>query len=136
MLGATALPAEGVGAQSVVAVRPIRGANMIGPDDVSIAKDKDAPGAYHDLSEVVGMEAKVTLYPNRPILKGQIGSPAIVERNALVKMIYAEGPLNISTEGRVLDRGGVGDMVRVMNLSSRQIVTGEIESNGTIRVAR
>lgn len=71
-----------------------------------------------------------------PILKGQIGAPAIVERNQLVKMIYAEGPLNIATDGRTLDRGGPGDQIRVMNLSSRQVVTGSVAPNGTIRVAR
>lgn len=133
---AAALPLEWAGAQAVVAVRGIRGTQMIGAEDVAIAEDKDAPGAYHDVSEVVGKEAKATLYPGRPILRGQLGPPAIVERNQLVKMIYAEGPLNISTEGRVLDRGGVGETIRVMNLSSRQVVTGEIEPDGTIRVAR
>jgi flagellar basal body P-ring formation protein FlgA len=135
LLGAAVPPAPAE-AQAVVPVRAVRGTHMIGPDDVAIAEDTDAPGAYHDLSEVVGLEAKVTLYPGRPILKGQVGAPAIVERNQLVRMIYAEGPLNIKTEGRVLDRGGVGDTVRVMNLSSRQIVTGDIEPDGTVRVAR
>lgn len=135
LMGA-AVPLEFAQAQAVVPVRAIRGANMIGPEDVVVSEDKDAPGAYHDVENVVGQEAKVTLYPGRPILKGQIGTPAIIERNQLVKMIFAEGPLNIATEGRALDRGGVGETVRVMNLSSRQVVTGSVEPNGTIRVAR
>lgn len=136
VLMAAALPVEFALAQAVVPIRAIRGAQVIGPEDVAIAEDKDAPGAYHDASAVVGQEAKVSLYPGRPILKGQIGAPAIVERNQLVKMIYAEGPLNIATDGRTLDRGGPGDQIRVMNLSSRQVVTGSVAPNGTIRVAR
>ncbi|MEM8569730.1 MAG: flagellar basal body P-ring formation chaperone FlgA [Pseudomonadota bacterium] len=123
-------------AQAVVPIRAIRGANMIGMEDVTISEEADAPGAYRDVASVVGQEAKVTLYPGRPILKGQIGTPALVERNQLVKMIFAQGPLNISTDGRVLDRGGVGENVRVMNLSSRQVVTGSVQPNGTIKVAQ
>jgi flagellar basal body P-ring formation protein FlgA len=132
----TLVPPGSALAQAVVAIRAIRGTSMIGPEDVEVANESDAPGAFHDVDEVIGREAKVTLYPGRPILKGQIGAPAIVERNAMVKMIYADGSLNIVTDGRVLDRGGIGDLIRVMNLSSRQVVTGSVEPDGTIKVAR
>ncbi len=136
VLMSAALPAEFAQAEAVVAVRAIRGSQMIGPEDVAVSEEADAPGAIRDPAAVIGQEAKVTLYPGRPILQGQIGTPAIVERNQLVKMIYSEGPLNIATDGRTLDRAGVGEMVRVMNLTSRQVVTGSVEPDGTIRVAR
>ena len=38
------------------------------------------------------MEAKVALYPGRPILASQLGAPALVERNAVVRMAYRERP--------------------------------------------
>lgn len=132
----TAVPAGALLAQSVMAIRPIRGSKIIGPDDVEVAQDMDVVGAIRELDEVVGREAKVTLYPGRPILRGQVGAPAIVERNAVVKMLYSAGPLSIVTDGRVLDRGGVGETVRVMNLSSRQIVSGSVAPDGTIKVSQ
>ncbi|MCB1352115.1 MAG: flagellar basal body P-ring formation protein FlgA [Rhodobacteraceae bacterium] len=131
-----ALPSEPPSAQAVVPVRAIRGTNIVGAEDVEIAKDKDLPGAIHALEDVVGQEAKVTLYPGRPILRGQVGAPALVERNAVVRMIYEQGPLNITADGRVLDRGGVGETVRVMNLSSRQIVAGTVEADGSVKVEK
>ena len=92
------------------------------------------PGAVSDLAEIVGKEAKVTLYPGRPILIDQIGPPALIERNQQVKMSYADGPLSIMTEGRALDRGGVGETIRVMNLTSKQIVSGAVAADGSIKV--
>ena len=51
-------------------------------------------------------------------------------------MIYIEGPLRIVTEGRALDRAGAGEPVRVMNLASRQTVTGTVGADGSIEVGQ
>jgi flagellar basal body P-ring formation protein FlgA len=132
----TALPAAMAAAEAVVTIRAIRGTNIVGAEDVELSEKADAPGAYTKLEDVVGKEAKVTLYPGRPVLKGQIGPPAIVERNGVVKMLYLDGPLSIMTDGRVLDRGGIGEIVRVMNLTSRQVVSGTVEPDGSIKVSQ
>jgi flagella basal body P-ring formation protein FlgA len=52
-----------------------------------------------------------------------------------VRMSYMHGPLRIDTEGRALDRAAAGEAVRVMNLASRQTVTGTVEPDGTIEVS-
>ena len=94
------------------------------------------PGAVGAIEDAVGQEAKVALYPGRPILESQLGAPALVERNAVVRMSYAGGPLRIVTEGRALDRAAAGEPVRVMNLASRQTVTGTVAPDGSIEVER
>ena len=49
-------------------------------------------------------------------------------------MSYMRGPLRIVTEGRALDRAAVGQPVRVMNLASRQTVSGTVAEDGSIEV--
>jgi flagella basal body P-ring formation protein FlgA len=127
------LAAGAVLAQSVTAVRAIRSQSLIGADDVTL-DDATVPGGVAELAAVVGREARVTLYPGRPILAAQLGPPALVERNQLVRMVFQRGPLTIGSEGRALDRGGVGERIRVMNLGSRQIVTGAVTEEGGIEV--
>ena len=127
------IAAGAVLAQSVTPVRAIRSQSVIGPEDVELA-EQSVPGAVAELAAVVGREARVTLYPGRPILTEQIGAPALVERNALVRMNYVRGPLRIVTDGRALDRAGAGEPVRVMNLTSRQTVTGVVAPDGSVEV--
>jgi len=129
----TLLAAGAVLADTVQVVRAVRGQSILGPDDLTIVAG-DVPGAIATVEEAAGKEAKVTLYPGRPILRAQLGAPALVERNALVRMNYARGPLHIVTDGRALDRGGVGEPVRVMNLTSKQTVTGIVAADGSIEV--
>jgi flagella basal body P-ring formation protein FlgA len=80
------------------------------------------------------MAARRLLVPGRPIMPGDIGAPAIVKRNGHVALVYQSGGLTIRAEGRALSEGAAGDMVRVMNLASRQTITGTVMPDGTIEV--
>ena len=127
------LAAGAVLAQSVTPIRAIRSKTVLAPEDLALAEET-VPGAIAAIEDAVGLEAKVALYPGRPILLSQVGAPALVERNAVVRMSYMRGALRIVTEGRALDRAAAGEAVRVMNLASRQTVTGTVAPDGTIEV--
>ncbi|MBM9596124.1 flagellar basal body P-ring formation chaperone FlgA [Roseitranquillus sediminis] len=129
---ALALPAP-AHAETVVAAHTIRSQSILTAQDVTTIPD-DTPGALTHVDDAVGMEARVNLYAGRPIRYGDIGPAAIVDRNQIVTLVYDQGGLSIATEGRSLGRGGVGDRIRVMNLSSRATVNGTIASDGTVRV--
>ncbi|MGY6410064.1 MAG: flagellar basal body P-ring formation chaperone FlgA [Alkalilacustris sp.] len=127
-------PAPPVLAETLVATRTIRPATPIGPADIALVPERHA-GALSDPSEVLGMEARVALYPGRPIRPGDVGPAAVVERNGIVPLVFRRGGLTILAEGRALGRGAPGETVRVMNLSSRSTVSGVIASDGSVHVA-
>ncbi|HMO73049.1 MAG TPA: flagellar basal body P-ring formation chaperone FlgA [Paracoccaceae bacterium] len=117
-------------ADTLVAARTIRALTVIAPEDLARG---DGPGLT-DLADVVGQEARVTLYAGRPIRPGDIGPPAVVERNGRLDLLFAAGGLSIRAEGRALDRGGAGDVIRVMNTASRSIVTVRLSADGRAHV--
>jgi flagella basal body P-ring formation protein FlgA len=82
------------------------------------------------------MEARVALYPGRPVQAHHVQPPTLIERNQIVPLVYAHGGLQILTEGRALSRAGAGEYVRVMNLVSRATVTGRVTADGQIEVTR
>ena len=114
----TLLPA-GAWADTVLAARTLRAETVLTAQDVK-TEPGETPGALDDPLLAVGMEARVTLYSGRPIRPEDLGAPAIVDL----------------TEGRALGRGGVGDTIRVMNLSSRTTVTGRIAHDGQVLVGQ
>ncbi|SPJ24642.1 flagellar basal body P-ring formation chaperone FlgA [Palleronia abyssalis] len=120
-------------ADILVAARTIRAQSMIGAEDLSLTAGSPN-GLLSDPSDAIGMEARVTLYAGRPIRPGDIGPPALIERNQIVTIHYAQGGLRIRTEARALDRAGAGDHVRVMNMSSRATVFGEVQPDGSVLV--
>lgn len=122
-----------VAAETLVAARTLRSQAMIGPQDV-LVQAGDVAGSLTRPNQVVGMEARITLYAGRPILADQIGPPALVQRNQTVLLIFRRGTLSILTEGRSLGRGGAGDVIKVMNIASRSTVSGVIGADGHVRV--
>ncbi|WP_151718873.1 flagellar basal body P-ring formation chaperone FlgA [Gemmobacter serpentinus] len=126
-----ALLAQPAIAESVAPARTIRAATVIAAADLAMVP-QDLRDGFQNPDEVVGQEARVTLYAGRPIRMDEIGPPALVDRNQIVTLTYHVSGLRIAAEGRSLARGGVGDMIRVMNLSSRSTVTGSVRADGTV----
>lgn len=120
-------------ADIVVATRTIRANTLIGPGDVA-ATPGESGGFLSDPIEAVGRESRVTLYAGRPVRPGDIGAPALIERNQIVTLNFISNGLSISADGRALDRAGAGDRLRVMNLSSRTTVIGEVAEDGSVHV--
>lgn len=116
-------------AGSVVAARTLRAQTVITAQDIAIS-DEVIPGAASDPQAVIGLETRIAIYPGRPLHPGDLGPPAIVERNQTVQMAYQRGRLFIQTEGRALDRGAIGDTIRVMNSTSKATVTARIGADG------
>ncbi len=115
---AAAAPAS---AETLVAATTIRGGEVIAAGEVAVVPG-ETPGALRDPAEAVGLEARVNLYPGRPIRGGDVGPPAVIGRNDIVTLRYAQGTLSIVTEGRALDRAAQGERLRILNLSSRSTV--------------
>ena len=120
-------------ADSVVATRTIKAQSVVQMDDVTLA-ERAIPNALDNVASAVGQEARISIYAGRPILAADLGPPTVVDRNQIVPLVYQSGALAILTEGRALARGGVGDMIRVMNLASRSTVSGRIAANGAVLV--
>lgn len=121
------------GAEAVVAVRTLPAHTVIAAEDLTLV-DAEIDGALTDPALAVGQELKSTIYAGRPLRPGDLGPPALVERNQVVSLVYRSGSLSILAEGRSLARGGEGETIRAINLTSRATVTGRITADGKILV--
>jgi flagellar basal body P-ring formation protein FlgA len=120
-------------ADSLVATRTLRAHTTVAAEDVTLV-EAAIDGAATEQNQVIGLETRVAIYAGKPIRIADLGPRALVERNQIVALSYSAGSLNILTEGRALARGGVGETIEVMNLSSRSKVTGQIGPDGIVRV--
>ena len=124
-----ALLAAPVSAETVVAARTIPPQTVLTEGDL-LLRDVVVPAGIDDPSLLVGMETRVALYAGRPVNPADVGVPAVIDRNQIIALVYQNGPVVIQTEGRSLDRAGPGDLVRVINLASRNTVTAAVGVDG------
>lgn len=115
----------------VLAARTLAAGTVIGFEDLT-------PSADAPLSEVegfIGLQTRTIIYEGRPITFQQLSAPLMVERNQMVVLAYEAGALSIRTEGRALGAGAAGDVIRVMNMTSRATVQATIRDDGIVAVS-
>lgn len=122
-------------AETVIAAGTIRSQTIIGPSDLAVI-DEITPGAISRLEDAIGLEARVNLYPGRPIAMGDLAQPSVINRNEVITLQFERAGLTILTEGRALERAATGDRMRVMNLASRLTVTGTVLGPGLVSVSQ
>ncbi|WP_231564660.1 flagellar basal body P-ring formation chaperone FlgA [Paracoccus halophilus] len=120
-------------AGSVVAQRTLPAGTIIMPADVAVAADDRTTGP-DQVSQVIGMQLRVMVYEGRRIEPSFLVAPTAVSRNQIVTLAYERAALRIEAEGRALGSGSVGQIIRVMNNSSRVTVSGRIAPDGTVVV--
>ena len=84
---------------------------------------------------LAGLASRRQLSAGRLIQTSAVGAPLVVQRNKPVSLVYEDGPLQLMARGRALQDGGVGELVRVMNIASSIVVTGTITGPQTVTVS-
>lgn len=108
--------------------------------DSSLLKPRSVPANYPARASVfvgidglVGMVARTTLMPGRPIAVNQVVEPDVVRVNRPAIMRYVSHGLSITSEVLPLNSAKAGALVRARNIHSGAIVTGYAMADGTIQ---
>ncbi|TFF22132.1 flagellar basal body P-ring formation protein FlgA [Jiella endophytica] len=99
-----------------------------------IVKDDKVGLFVLDEKMLQGMVAKRTLLPGNAIRLTDIAMPDLVKAGSQVTLVYREAGLVITSLGTALRSGAEGDLVKVRNIDSGIVVSGVIDSDGTIRI--
>ena len=92
-------------------------------------------GAFIDSRRaIIGKVARQTLLPGRPIPVNAVGERKLVTNGAMVKVVFKDRGLTITTYGAAMQAGATGDVVTVRNLDSGLIISGVVQPDGSVRV--
>ncbi|MEJ0063009.1 MAG: flagellar basal body P-ring formation chaperone FlgA [Alphaproteobacteria bacterium] len=95
----------------------------------------DRAGDYMRGSEtVVGMELKRQMPAQSPIRIRDIASPRVVLRGSLVTMKIESPAMLLTSQGRALQDGAVGEVIRVTNTQSNRVIEAKIVSPGVVKI--
>lgn len=115
--------------ETVVATRTLRAQTVLTLRDLSVV-DGTAAGTASDPMEVLGLETRLAVYAGTPLRLDLLRQPATVRRNQLLGLVYQSGSLVIRADGRALERGAPGDVIKVMNQSSKSVLRARILDSG------
>lgn len=87
-----------------------------------------------DVDQLIGLTPRQRLRPGQMISSSDVQKPLAVTRGALVTMILKSGSMSLSAQGRAIEQGSVGDVVRLTNTHSNMTVEGRIEGPNLVSV--
>lgn len=110
---------------------------VIGQRDISwVARPADEITANHirDARKLVGMSARRSIRPDRPVRETDVTAPVLVPRNSLVTLMLQTDQMRLTAQGRALQDGAKGEVIRVVNTKSNTTVAGVVVADGTVTV--
>lgn len=122
-------------ADMLVATHTIRALSVLTAADMELVEGT-FPETFDRPEDLVGLVSKVSLYAGHRFIASQIGPPAVIARNAIIELKFQRGALLIMTEGRALENGHVGDVIRAMNTDSKAMVFGRVLGDGSLEVGQ
>jgi flagella basal body P-ring formation protein FlgA len=122
----------------VVSTKVIKRNSTIKPGDIKLLP-RDITGIsdhiFIDVNLLVGKKAKTRINFEKVIRKKMIGSNNVVKRGDIVTIHLENEQLKLSVPARALERGAVGDTIRVVNTSSDKEIYAVIKSSKTVEVS-
>lgn len=84
--------------------------------------------------DIVDREAKKDLYSNALILNKDIQKPTLINRNDNVLVLYKTDKMEIGMKAYAGEDGALGDVITLINPSSKKTIMGKVISKGTVSI--
>lgn len=123
--------------EMVVAKRQLLSGTLIVSDDLEIKSANLALSAgqhIKSIEDAVGKKTRITVRPGYPIRNDQLVAVPVVVSGQLVTIVLERPGMRITVAGRAKSSGGIGDLIRVENLSSRKEIPAKVVDSSTVEV--
>ena len=117
--------------------RRLAGGTTIGESDLSWITMNEAQlnaDMLTDASQLVGQELRHDQGEGEVLRSRDIIPPRLVTRGSLVTMKIETPLMLITSQGRAMQDGAKGEVVRVTNIQSNRVIEGTVEASGVIRI--
>jgi flagellar basal body P-ring formation protein FlgA len=114
-----------------------RGARL-GADDVETRRMR-VPGLadtyIRDPAQLAGQHLKLAVAPGTPLDISLLAADILVKRGQRVTLVAQVGGIEVRAQGEAIMDATPAGRVRVLNLDSRRVVEGQVESRDIVRVS-
>jgi flagellar basal body P-ring formation protein FlgA len=125
-------------AEVVSVARPIDRGEILKSPDVLIERRPRAqvgPDILTDRDQAIGLAARNTLQPGRPIHVADLTKPPLVQRNETVSLVYQVPGIKLTARGKASESGAEGDVISVLNEQSKRTVQGVVVGPGRVVIS-
>jgi flagella basal body P-ring formation protein FlgA len=124
-------------AEVPVPARLLAAGEAIAAGDVTtimLRTDRVSADLLLQTSDLVGKAPRHSLRPGEPVHASDVEVPLVVHRGTLVTILLETPALRLSTEGKAMDDGGMGAVIRVANTKSSRVIDAVVTGPGLVTI--
>jgi flagella basal body P-ring formation protein FlgA len=124
--------------ESVVCTsRNLKKGETVKEDDLYLARRNIShlsPNILTDMSKIVGLIVKHNLKKDTCLKEWMLERSPVFDRGDMVTILAESGNLKVTVSGMVLERGYLGELIRVRNAMSKKEIYARVINNSTVVV--
>lgn len=120
-----------------VAVNHIKKGEPVSETSIQIEEreiSRDLSQIVTDPRDIIGKQARVDIAKGEVITINSAETMTLVNQGDVVNIVAESNMLRVAVKGVVRDKGGKGELVKVLNISSNKIIHAKIIDSNTVRV--
>lgn len=86
------------------------------------------------IEDLIGKEVKRSTRAGQILSEDDVRTKVMVAKGKLITLNFSKGGIMLTTQGKALENGGLGDTVRVMNTQSKAVVQGTVTGPETVLI--
>lgn len=121
----------------LVAARMIRGGAVVADQDVRVMQQwvrRSMPDALYSPDEAIGKRIVMQIRPGTVIAGSMLREAPLVRKGKLVRVIYDNGAMRITTFGMPEEDGAAGNIIRIRNVTSNKIIYARVLGDSLVAV--
>ena len=84
--------------------------------------------------EIIGMAARRHIRARTPLTKSQMQRPQLIKKGGIVNIALVNGAMRLTTQGRSLENGSLGDIIRIKNIKTKKIIEARVTGTASAKV--
>lgn len=119
--------------------RALKAGEVVAPDDVMyvrMAASRVPRGSVSDAEKLVGFTARRQLRAGLPLRESDVQKPLLVRKGDSVMIVFRAPGIELTSRGKAMTEGGVGDTVAVVNAQSLKQIDAVVMGAGAVNVSR
>ncbi|MDC7677334.1 flagellar basal body P-ring formation chaperone FlgA [Asticcacaulis machinosus] len=119
-------------AEALTFTRSLNTGDVVQPSDIAYQPvQAHLAGANVSPQDIIGKSARYPLREGAVVRAGDLSNPVVVKKSQSVKVVWTVGGINLSMTGLAQKDGAAGDVIQVLNPTSKKTVDAVITGPGT-----
>jgi flagella basal body P-ring formation protein FlgA len=124
--------------EAPVLQRSVAPGEIIAKDDiewVELRSDLVNRNVIMEPEHILGLTPRRRIMPGVPLRSGDVRLPVVVKKGGIVTMVLETRAMQLTAQGRAVENGTQGEVIKVMNTQSRTVVDAVVEGPSRVTVA-